>query len=92
MSLELCRAGRRGSSIRAMAFAGSTETSIQMNLERCGSFELILWQLGNPLKEVVRDPHGTHGVGTRRPRAHLVELLEHRHDRALRLLNHGQVG
>ena len=62
-----------------------------MNLERCGPLELILRKLRNPLEEIVCNSHRTHGVGTRRSRAHLVELFERRHDRTLRVLDHGEI-
>jgi len=61
-----------------------------MNLEPRGARELILWKLGDPLEEIVRNSHRAHGVGTRRSRAHLVELLERGHDWTLRGLDHRQ--
>src|SRR5258706_9191994 len=63
-----------------------------MDLERRSARELILWKLGDALEEVVCDSHGTHGVRTRRSGAHLVELLERRHDWALRGLDHPEFG
>ena len=63
-----------------------------MNLERCGAPELILWKLRNPLEEIVCNSHRPHGVGTGGSGTYLVELLEHRHDRTLRTLDHGEIG
>src|SRR6476469_7085661 len=63
-----------------------------MNLERCGAVKLILRKLRNPLEEIVSNSHRPHGVGTGWSRTYLVELVERRHDRTLRRLDHGEIG
>ena len=74
--------------VGAMTFPGSAETAEQMDLQRRSPLELIFRKLGYPLEEIIRDSHRAHGVRTRGSRAHLVEFVEHRHDRALALLDH----
>src|SRR3954471_22134115 len=82
--------GQRGP-VSAVSLPRCAEASKQIHLEVGRPFQLVLWQLGNPLVEVISDPHGTHGVGAGRSGAHFEELVDLRHDRALRPLYHGEI-
>jgi len=85
------QAGQRGP-VGAVALARGAEAPVEVHLQGGGFLQLLGRELGDPLEEVVGDPHGPHGVGARGTRPHLVELLEHRHDRPLLLLDHVERG
>ena len=71
--------------LRPVAQAGGAQAAEQVHLERGRLVELLLRQLRAALVEVVGDAHRADGVGARRARPHLVELVDRRHHRALGL-------
>ena len=84
-------AGERGA-LGAVALARGAQAAEQVHLDPRRLGELILRQLRAALIEVVGDAHRADRVRARRPGSDLVELVERRHHRTLRLLDHVELG